>query len=207
MNSSEIEFLTPWAYNYLGFHGVSASPETDLLIAESFKELESLSRFRYIFMTFSSPPEFLNKEPYSDYLKDSEGVIISAMTLGIEVDRKINRLFRTDMPKAVVLDACASAYLEFLSDMKEKTLGDNLATRFCPGYGGSDVSDLREIFKILHPEKIGITLTPTDFMLPLKSMAGMIAIGKSVKKSCKGCFMAKTCNYLKEGKRCYNSEK
>ena len=204
MNSSDLEFLRPQIYNYLGFRGVSADPKTDALIGECIAELEKIAQFRYLYRLFDEPPKFLAKEPYKAYLDGSRGVIICAMTLGISVDREINRLFRVNAARAVVLDSCASAYLEFRADEYEKTLGDDLAPRFCPGYGGSPLCDLREIFGILSPEKIGMSLNESDFMLPSKSMAGIIAVGKAAEKSCAGCFMAKTCNYLKEGRRCYS---
>lgn len=169
------------------------------------QELEGLAHFVYDYKFFDSPPAFLNKPPYSEYLKGSRGVIISVMTLGGEVDRRIKFYERTNAVKAVVLDACASAYLEELSDEYEKTIANNLSYRFCPGYGGSDVSDLKYIFEILKPEKKGITLTETDYMLPSKSMAGIIAVGKSAKKSCENCIVSEGCEYRVEGKTCYGS--
>ena len=134
-------------------------------------------------------------------------MMLSVMTLGAEVDRRINRLFRTDMTRAVVLDACASAYLEARSDEYERGLGGSLTYRFCPGYGESPVTDLRQIFDLLHPEKIGVSLSESCFMLPSKSMAGIIGIGKTVQKTCEGCFMLPHCKYREDGKRCYSSEK
>ncbi len=199
--------LRPQIYNYLGFHGVGQSEQTDVLIDECIRELEKTARFRYLYKSFDSPPEFLNKEPYTEFLRGASGVIISAMTLGVEVDRRSKLLFRTDMPRAVVFDACASAYLEHLSDEYEKTIGDDLSFRFCPGYGGSSVKDLKYIFDILRPEKIGMALNSSDFMLPSKSMAGIIAVGKKTVKSCKNCIMYGSCSYIKEGSTCYGSVK
>ena len=69
------------------------------------------------------------------------------------------------------------------------------------------MGDLKFIFEILHPEKIGITLNESDFMLPSKSMAGIIALGKEGRLSCRGCFMAGSCEFLKEGKTCFDQVK
>ncbi len=201
MNFSD---LRPNIYNYLGFRGVKESPETDSEIKSCLEELETLAQFNYLYKAFEEPPEFLKKQPYAGFLRGSGGVILSVMTLGAGVDIRINRLNRTDMSRAVVLDACASAYLEYRSDEYERSIGENLSSRFCPGYGGSPLSDLKFIFGLLHPEKIGVTLSESLFMLPAKSMAGVIGIGGGGKKSCGGCIMLADCTYRKEGRRCFS---
>lgn len=204
MNYSDIK---PQIYSYLGFRQVEESASTDALICECLDELNGLVRFKYLHETFDKLPEFLCKDPYISFIEGCFQVILSVMTLGVEVDRRIKYLSRTDMTKSVIMDACASATLERLSDEYEKTLGENLTYRFCPGYGGSDVSDIKYIFKILKPERIGVTLNDSNYMLPSKSMAGIIGVGKKVEKTCGGCVLLPHCVYRKEGRRCYGSEK
>ncbi|MDE6597944.1 MAG: hypothetical protein K2K60_04835 [Clostridia bacterium] len=203
MNSSK---LIKQIYSYLGFRLVEKTDETDAAILKCLDELQEIAHFRYKYKFFNSPPAFLLKEPYLSYLGASKGVILSVMTLGGEVDARIKFLERTHAAKAIVFDACASAYLEFLSDDYEKTLGE-LSYRFCPGYGGSDISDIKYIFEILKPEKIGVTLSETNYMLPSKSMAGVIAVGGKAQKTCKNCIVAAHCVYKKGGAKCYDSEK
>ncbi|MDE6613283.1 MAG: hypothetical protein K2K28_01865 [Clostridia bacterium] len=204
MNSSK---LINQIYAYLGFHSMQKDEQTDSLIAQCLDELKGIAHFRYIYKYFQTPPDFLKCSPYEEYLKGSSGVFLSVMTLGTEADAKIKFYSRTDAAKALVFDACASAYLEYLSDDYEKGLGDNLSYRFCPGYGGSDVGDLRFIFGLVKPEKIGVTLNSTNYMLPSKSMAGIIAVGAENEKSCKSCVLSAHCEYLKRGEKCYGSEK
>lgn len=195
------------AYTYLGYGGVTASEETDAAIRSCLAELEKIVHFRYLHKIFVAPPDFLLKEPYLAFLHGCEGVILCATTLGAEADRRIKTLARVDMASAVVWNAVAAAVLEQLADAHEKTLGDTLTYRFCPGYGGSSVHDLPALFDLLHPEKIGITLTDSLYMLPEKSMAGILGIGKRARKSCKDCLVSTHCVYKKEGKTCYGSEK
>ncbi|MBD5632274.1 MAG: hypothetical protein HDP34_03480 [Clostridia bacterium] len=204
MNSSK---LINRIYAYLGFHSVAKSPETDTLIEQCLAELQNIVHFRYTYKFYQSAPEFLRREPYTEYLKGCGGVYLAVMTLGGEVDAKIRLYGRTDAAKAIVLDACASAYLEKLSDEYEETLGENLSYRFCPGYGGSDIADIKYIFELVKPEKIGVSLTDTNYMLPSKSMAGIIAVGGAAGKTCKNCIVAEHCEYIKRGKKCYGSEK
>lgn len=206
MNSSE---LKAQIYAYLGFHGVARDGETEELITQCLAELDGLHRFRYLYEIFGDFPAFVQKEPYRSYLFGCTGVILSVMTLGAEVDRRIKYLGRTELARSLVMDACASALLEKLSDDYEGALGNSLGKpltyRFCPGYGGSDVSDIRFIFEALKPEKIGIALLESNFMLPSKSMAGVIGVGKNTTKSCGDCFALPHCEYRREGRRCFCS--
>ncbi|MDE7400917.1 MAG: hypothetical protein K2N17_02560 [Clostridia bacterium] len=194
-------------YSYLGFRSVGQSAETDEAITQCFAELQKIAHFRYIYKFLETPPAFLNVEPYLEYLKGSVGVIVCVMTLGGEVDRRIKYYERTDAALAVIMDACASAYLEELSDEYEASLNLDLSYRFCPGYGGSSTDDIREIFRILQPEKIGLSLTESNFILPCKSMAGIVAVGKKAEKNCNNCAVFGHCEYRKEGVTCYGSVK
>ncbi len=173
MSSSELKRRI---YYYLGFRRVGASRETDEQIGMRLEELQRIAQFRCLYRCFEDRPAFLQKPPYERFLKGCGGVILSVTTLGAAVDRRIKQLGRTDMLGAVVLDACASAYLEEQADLYEQAIRPGLTPRFCPGYGGSTVEDLRPIFALLRPEKIGVSLNESCFMLPAKSMAGVLGI-------------------------------
>lgn len=206
MCSASFSELKKSIYSYLGFRGVGESAQTDALIASCLAELDEVQQFNCLAKIYRTPPAFLQKQPYRSFLEGCTAVILSVTTLGAETDRRIKRLARTDVAKSIVFDACASALLEYLADRRESRLGENLTYRFCPGYGGSDVRDIAYIFELLHPEKIGVTLLDTGYMLPSKSMAGVIGAGKRSRKSCGNCFMLPHCQYRKEGARCYVSE-
>lgn len=201
MNFSD---LKPQIYKYLGYKNFECN-DCDGIIRECLIELETSCSFRAIHKIYSQFPEFLKNEPYASFLDGCYSVIISVTTLGHEVDRTVKMLSRTDMNKAVVFDCCASAYLESRADSYEQGLADERTYRFCPGYGGSSVTDLKYVFNLVKPEKIGVTLNESCFMLPSKSMAGIIGVGKRAVKSCDGCVNKDNCNYLKEGVKCYRA--
>lgn len=190
-------------YNYLGFKNIEKNNDIDELINECLKEIESLSSFNYRYQEFDYILDFLNKEPYLSFLNGCSGYYISVMTLGALIDNKIKYYSKTNLTKCLVFDACASAYLEYKSDEYEKTLANNLTYRFCPGYQGSSIEDIKYIFDILKPEKIGLELLESNLMIPQKSMAGIIGIGKNIDKSCKNCILEGNCKYVKEGMKCY----
>lgn len=199
MNSFDL--LKPQIYIYLGYKNFAC--DCDALIHECLSELYDSANFRAIHKIYSQFPEFLKAEPYASFLDGCQSVIISVTTLGHEVDRTIKALSRTDMNKAVVFDCCASALLESMSDDYENSLAKEHTYRFCPGYGGSSVTDLKHIFRLMQPEKIGVTLGESCYMLPAKSMAGIIGVGKKTVKTCGDCVNKDNCNYMKEGVKCY----
>lgn len=204
MNCSDI---IDAVYGYLSVRKIEKNKEIDALINDCFYELEKLNSFKYIYVKQLAKLCFLDKEPYLSFILGADAYFLVAATLGVEVDRLIKRYAVTDMMRAIVLDATANAYLEFKADEYEKTLGENLSYRFCPGYQGSSVTDLKYIFPVLKPEKIGITLLESGMMIPQKSMCGIIAIGKNEKKRCGDCIMLDDCSFRKGGKRCYDLEK
>ena len=201
MNYSEIRQSV---YTYLGFKGVQPEDRVDRLISSCLEELEKIQQFKYSYKLFENFPEFLNRPPYMSLLTGCSAVILCVTTLGAEVDKRIKYLSKADIGKSVIFDACASALLEYYADDYEKGLGENLTYRFCPGYGGSDISDVKFIFELLKPEKMGVSLLESNLMLPQKTMAGIIGVGKSATKSCKNCILFGQCRYLKEGARCYS---
>ena len=125
------------------------------------------------------------------------------MTLGYNVERRIKMYSKSDMEYMVIFDACASAYLEYMSDMFEKTIYENPSYRFCPGYGGSKASDIFLIKDLIHPESIGIEVLKSNILLPQKSMIGIVKNNNGSKKSCNGCLLYDNCKYKKKGILCY----
>ena len=108
------------------------------------------------------------------------------------------------MKKMIVFDATCGAYLEYLADEYEKENFEELRTyRFCPGYQGTKTSDIREIFKVLNHNSIGVSLLESNLMVPLKTMCGIIGFGNKKNKSCGNCDIKDKCEFRKKGKTCY----
>ena len=190
-------------YSYLGYRNLTKDEKIDKLIEESLEEIEKISSFQYIYQEFDYLLDFLNHKTYLEYLNGSKSYYLAAMTLGVSIDKRLKYYEKVDLTRMFVFDATASAYLEYKSDEFEKTLGENLGYRFCPGYQGTDLKDIRTIYDILKASKIGITLLDSNLMVPQKSMIGIVGINTSKKRSCKDCFLIEHCDYRKEGVRCY----
>ncbi len=70
---------------------------------------------------------------------------------------------------------------------KMKSAGLNITNRYSPGDCGWPVTDQHKLFS-LFPEKFcGISLSESSLMHPIKSVSGIIGIGKDVRKTAYAC--------------------
>lgn len=191
------------AIRYLGYGKHAIDERTKEMIQDSLKELEEISNVRFIYRIFEV--SFLeNKkenglrlealEIHSKNLKknlqDCPKAILFCITLGTEVDRLIRRYSITDMSRAVVMQACAAAFLEAACDLaqeymkKELEPGWYFRPRFSPGYGDFSIFHQRDILQMLEvPKKIGVTMTDSYMMTPTKSVTAVIGMSH-VKQIC-----------------------
>ncbi len=119
----------------------------------------------------------------------SAHLALFAVTVGKAVSREIDRLFeRGDFVVGAMLDAAASEAAEHAASRTEKDFRDALQRRarlqpstcflrYSPGYCGWHISGQEALFAHLQPEDIGVTLTESFLMEPLKSISGVIVGG------------------------------
>jgi hypothetical protein len=55
--------------------------------------------------------------------------------------------------------------------------GDSFSARYSPGFCGMDLDQQRVLFRLAPAGDIGISLLPSLFMQPLKSISGIIGLG------------------------------
>ena len=192
-------------YLYIGYKEDNKDLFIEKSVKDALKELEKISSFKYIYAEYTNILPELNKKAYLDYLEGASSYYLVSTTLGVAVDRRISLLSKTNMPYMVIFNSCAAAYLEYLADNFEiENFGADISYRFCPGYGGTSVSDILELKKYLKIDKIGIEIFSSGMMLPEKSMFGIVSKGNKKQKTCNGCVLFKNCKYHKEGRKCYS---
>ena len=192
------------AYSYLGYRNIEPNEHIDKLIDECLKEVEELAQFQYICQEFDYELDFIkNNKAYQDFLNGTTSYYLVLMTLGKRIDDKCRYYSKINLEKMVVFDAVSSAYLEISSDEFEENFPNPHTYRFCPGYQGTTTADIREIFKYLDHKKIGVNILDSNLMVPMKTMCGIVGIGKTINKSCKNCTLLGKCEYKKEGRTCY----
>lgn len=127
--------------------------------------------------------------PLGGIFEKANHLALFAVTVGERPGAEIARLFDTnDFAAGAMLDAAASEGTELTADAMEQEFINGLleqnkldstmgVLRFSPGYCGWHVSAQRKLFAKLEPDKIGIGLTPSHLMHPLKSISGVIVAG------------------------------
>ncbi len=132
-------------------------------------------------------------------LRGCEEAVLFGATLGIGVDRLISRTGLTNMAKAVVLQACAAAYLEEYCDVCQEQIaeemkkeGKYLRPRFSPGYGDFSLSHQNQLMQMLDcAKKIGLTMTESCLMTPTKSVTAVIGVSTTMipchRSGCEAC--------------------
>ena len=125
-------------------------------------------------------------------LRGCDKAVLFCATLGAETDRLIRRASITDMSRAVILQACAAAYLEEYCDEQQRLIGEEMARekrflrpRFSPGYGDF-------VMRMLDCAKqIGLSMTDGYMMTPSKSVTAVIGAGPDrpgcVPEGCESC--------------------
>ncbi len=219
---------------YLGGTAKNNDNLTDRLIDECIGEIKEISVPKSQFRIFDIKKNqnnikilnsilILKGKDIIKYLIYSKKVAIMAVTLGIQVDQRIKYYTNIDLTKAVIFDACATTYIEAISDNLESDIKEianqsncNLTFRFSPGYGDFSLVVQDNILKVLNSSRIiGLTVSNEHILIPSKSVTAIIGFEDKSKKKptgkvqkridnekCKTCLRYKNCIYLQEGTFC-----
>jgi hypothetical protein len=134
------------------------------------------------------------------HLEGCNSCFLFAATLGIEVDRLMTRLSVTDSSAAVMIQACAAAFLEAFCDEQMELLakevpGQFLRPRFSPGYGDFPVEYNSKILSALNADKIiGLSTTTANMLVPTKSITAVIGYSNTPDSRFPGCASALGCS-------------
>ncbi len=121
----------------------------------------------------------IESESLKRNLSGCKSAYIFGATSGIEVDRCIKRLSLSSEAESVVFSCIASSGVECWCDYinAEMAKKHTLRPRFSPGYGDVPLEVQRDILQYLDASsKIGITLTESLMMVPVKSVTAIVGI-------------------------------
>ncbi len=174
---------------YAGYHG-----ETDehslLLLEECIAECEVIVGARICYLVlgkaefFNAIPEARESNSLQRLLSESEKVLVFAGTVGLELDRLMERYACVSPAKSLLIQAIGAERIETLCELFCEELrleyakdGYVVGKRFSPGYGDFSLQAQEEIFRILDcPRKIGLTLTNALLMSPTKSVTAIVGL-------------------------------
>ncbi len=160
----------------------------------------------------------LSGSDISKHLKHSSKCAIMAATLGSSIDSRLRYYKKTDIAKACVFDACASAAIEGVCDYIENKIrlwafekyGLSITSRYSPGYGNLPLSTQGHMIGLLNASiRIGLTATENYILIPSKSVTAIIGFidknNEEFNSSCENCNISQSCLYKKGGDYCGHS--
>ena len=208
---------------YLGAGGGAVPADVARLAEETARWVEGRFQPRYTWRVFdlARTPEglalpaaglALTGRTAEVMLLESGRCVLLAATLGAEFDAALRAAQAADMARAVVLDACGSAGVEWACDQAEADIrarlpGVYLTDRFSPGYGDLPLSLQRPLCGALDAQRrLGLYVTGSCLLNPGKSVTAVIGLADAPQKrrirGCAFCSMSKTCTLRKRGKTC-----
>jgi hypothetical protein len=134
----------------------------------------------------------LRSKKLASTLNPCRRAAIFLTTIGSEVDRIIKQNMKSRPHYGFLLDAAASVAAEstaqYIQDYLEASLGEdeNTTLRYSPGYCDWPLEEQEKIFRIIPHKTIGVDLSENHFMLPSKSISGVIGICPSDRSESSG---------------------
>ena len=142
----------------------------------------------------------------AEHLGPAKRVILILCTVGEALEAHATRVSKDDIVYGLALDGVGSAAVEALANAACKQfeeqaveLGYQSSIPISPGMVGWPVDKGQpEIFEILQPAQINVTLTEYGLMMPRKSLTMVLGLGQTMKaggRTCDYCAMRETCRY------------
>lgn len=194
------------ALRYLGYKGHEADQAVRELVEQCIEELFQAISPRHLVREY---PLVLGNDDTVDggcfrtrsrnlsgNLRDCQGILVFAATLGTGGDQLIRKYNRLQISKAVVMQAAATAVIEEYCDEVCRELkqtyeeeGRYLRPRFSPGYGDFPLDCQKDILGALEAGKrIGIMVMDSLVMAPSKSVTAVMGIsGEEQRCEVRGC--------------------
>jgi hypothetical protein len=119
-----------------------------------------------------------------EVFKGAERIAVFVVTAGDEIERQAKmRRDAGDASAGRILDAIGSWAAERAAEALVTQMGAHLGpgesftARYSPGFCGMDLSEQRTLFRLVPAGAVGMSLLPSLFMHPLKSISGFIGLG------------------------------
>ena len=176
-------------WRYAGWRGIpDESEEVSSLLNEVIAEITPVLTYRVCWCeselrhSGGEPvlPFSARSKNLSDLLRGCGGIVLFAVTVGIELDRRIAKYSRLSPSKALLLQAIGAERVEALADKfcrEYDTAGRCMTRRYSPGYGDLLLGTQTELVRLLECEKrIGVTLNESLMMSPSKSVTAIFGL-------------------------------
>ncbi len=145
----------------------------------------------------------------TNQLRNSEKAAWYICTVGEKLPAYSRELMdQGDLMEGYVVDVAGNVIVETAMDLILSKLANEMAleglktsNRYSPGYCEWDIVEQKKLFALFPEGYLGVHLTKTSLMQPIKTVSGVIGIGKNVKNN------PYTCNYCTQQNCLYRDKK
>jgi hypothetical protein len=214
----DLKLTVPQIERFMGYKEGESHEVISDLVSDILEEAESICNMRAEYRIFKDISFDDNKKTITIesisfdikkiiywQIKKSDSAALFLSTAGEEIGLRSKKSMKEgDLLRGYVYDVVGSEAVEAAAGLmqdrledKMKRLGSYITNRFSPGYCGWMVVEQHKLFSLMPDNYCGIRLTESALMDPIKSVSGIIGIGKNVKRApytCSFCDM-KNCIY------------
>jgi hypothetical protein len=153
-----------------------SSAEIEALLDSCLDEVVKIVTYKvcYTELSIDRLPEILKNDKR---LSGVDSAVIFAATVGIGIDRLIAKYGILSPSRALMIQAIGAERIESLSDTFCKEFIGAMP-RFSPGYSTLPLEFQKDIFDLLNPSAIGLTLNSSLLMSPSKSVTAIFGLKK-----------------------------
>lgn len=177
-------------YEQMGYHGVKPDEATRQETLRLIDDVREWLRPQFCFFVTQALPSFEMGRIIERQLQGAEGYALFICTSGTEFESFQQRLKQEgDMVRVFIADALGSVIAEKCADQMELALQESIdklgwehTNRFSPGYCGWHVAQQQVLFPLFDGHTCGVQLTDSSLMVPIKSVSGIIGVGREVRK-------------------------
>ena len=177
-------------FEQMGYHGTQPDDTTRQETSVIIEEVRQWLCPQFCYQVVKELPSFDMGKIILRQLRGSEAYALFVCTSGTAYEAYQQRLKEQgDMVRVFIADALGSVIAEKCADQMEAILQENIdklgwhhTNRFSPGYCGWHVSQQHLLFPLFEGHTCGVRLTESSLMVPIKSVSGIIGIGKKVRK-------------------------
>ena len=176
-------------YAQMGYHGEQPDAATQGETAAVLGDVRPWLSPRFCFFVTRELPAFHLGDIIGRQLRGAEGYACFIATAGRSFHEYQQRLkHQGDLVRVFIADALGSVIAEKCADQMEQCLQESIdklgwqhTNRFSPGYCGWHVAEQQLLFPLFQGHTAGVTLTDSSMMLPIKSVSGIIGVGREVR--------------------------
>ena len=203
---NDLQITVEDVYEQMGYHGALPDEATQRETQAIIDDVREWLCPQFCFMVVRDLPAFDMGKIIERQLHGSEAYALFICTSGVEFEAYQQRLKQEgDMVRVFIADSLGSVIAEKCADQMERHLQESIdklgwhhTNRFSPGYCGWHVSQQQLLFPLFDGHTCGVRLTDSSLMLPIKSVSGLVGLGKEVRRLDYTCGL---CNFDKCYKR------